>query len=748
MAKKKTKIQKDLFGNNVEEGSFQQTIGSIVKKIDPPEEFDFEEWEKKVEKYRDRGNKKKELECYVEITEAWGCDIPSYISFNKGTVLFDLGRYDEAFQILDNLYGCESHDTIVAPAQLQLARISAIQGKEEDVLFYLKEAFRTTIFFDFSSGHYSKRELREDIERIKVFDKYRDTKEFQEVINFNWEREDEFELEIKMRDYLRKKKINPQYLDPIRLRLIEFLCKYPESDVYLNFDIETMWLVNPSKSIVITKKDIMDFPARRKGKFRYAKLNFSRESLKSVESFYLGKTTYNFEESTYSKENIEIVQKIIEGPADVQIYENFLLFEPLSYSRSMDNKSYRVYAKRRDNNYNVILFQQPLENISEFVAPNLTKDCMELIRAIFKNYPENPIEESKKENYDHDKHPDLDLIEEVIQTLCAKMFEEVEQKEDNQLKLYVISEYIHNYNSDLTNEEKLIFSCKINDIVENIFKKASINQIHNLITLPDNKLYKLLNSTKVGSNQFRYWMDTYFELIKDELDKHEGENALLYILLYFNAYTFRNKNLEQSLKREIKLQVIKGEVYTVRKVLGHLQQIPKSERGETFNNINLDQLYKILPLDIERMNQRGSSRTSRETILLFELLYTFSKFNVQSARKLLNKELIANFSKFKANSLEYVTKNKMFSLLSPVEVNKISATIDFKEVFSTLSFVKATQLLERFLKLGYKKARDTVKKQALNLALLDGVKTNTKTFKKYVSENELKDFLTKKKGNS
>ncbi|GAI87711.1 unnamed protein product, partial [marine sediment metagenome] len=399
-------------------------------------------------------------------------------------------------------------DTIVAPAQLQLARISAIQGKEEAVLFYLKEAFRTTIFFDFSSGHYSKRELRENIERVRELDKYRDTKEFQEVLIFDWKREDEFELEIKMTDYLRKKKINPQYLDPIRLRLIEFLCKYPESDVYLNFDVEAMWLVNPSKSIVIIKRDIMTFSGDWKGKFHRAKFNFSQKSLDSIESLYPDKKTISFEENMYSKENVETVQKIIEGPSDVHIYENLLVFEPLSYSRSMDNKSYRVYTERRDNNYNMILFQQPLENISEFVAPNLTKNCMKLIGPLFKNYPENPIETSKKENYDHDKHPDLDVIKEVIQTLCAKMFEEVEQKEDNQSKLNVISEYIHNYNSDLTNEEKFIFSCKINDIVENIFKKASINQIHNLITLPDNKLYKLLNSTKVGSYQFRYWMDT------------------------------------------------------------------------------------------------------------------------------------------------------------------------------------------------------------------------------------------------
>ena len=754
MVKKKTNSQKDLFGKVVSEIEFERRTQEIYKKISPSEfdfddEDDYDRWEELIEKYRKLGNKKKELECYKIYIREHDWERPPWTSLRMGVLLVDMGRLDEAFEFLDNLYGCESHDTIVASGQLQLARISAIRGKEEEVFFYLKEAFRTTIFFEpISSSFYTSQTLRDDIEKVKEFDKYRDTKEFQEILNFDWKRENEIELEIKVTDYLRKKKINPQYLDPIRLRLIEFLCKYAESEVYLTFDVEAMWLANPSKSIVIVKRDIMTFPSDWKGKFPYAKLNFSQESLESIESSYPDKKTNSFKDNKYSKENVDIVQKIIEGPSDVHIFENLLLFEPLSYSRSIGNKSYRMYTKRRDDNFDVMLFQQPLENVYELVAPNFTKNYMKLIGQLFKNYPVNPIETSKKENYDPSKHPDLDLIKEVIRTLCTKMLEEVEQKEDNQQKLNVISQYIHNYVSYLSNEEKLIFSRKINDIIVTIFTKASINQIHDLITLPDNKLYKVLNSTKAGSNQFVDWMNTYFELIKNEFDKHEGETALLDILMYFNIYTSRNTHLKKLLDSEIKRQVIKGDLYAVRKVLGHLQRIPKSERGEIFNNINLDQMYRILPLDIERMNQQGSSRTSKETLLLFELLYKFSKFNVQAAQRLLNKELIANFSKFKANSLEYLTKNKFLSFLSPVEVDKLSTAIDFKEIFSTLSFVKATQLLERLFKLGYKKARDSIKTQALNLALENNVKPNTKTFTKYVSETELKDFLVKKKDNS
>ena len=757
--KKKTKLQKDLLGNIVKEEDIrpaQVPIDLFLKE--DSDEFDYHKWLEMTQNYQDQGDKEKELECYniLANSEDWCMSSANFL--RKGTLLVDMGRLEEAFQILDNLYGCESHDTIVASAQLQLARISAISGKEDKMFFYLKEAFRTTVFFDTPSlGGYSASQLFFEIERIREFDPYRESEEFQKLINFDWKREDEIELKIVINDYLRKKKINPKYLDPIRLGLVEFLCKYPESDIYLDFDIEGLWLANSSKSVLIINKTLIESFYREKiksrsyqdkeGQHHYAiggsvhgaHINFSQGSLESIKSYYTEEETYTFEKGEYKKETIEIVQKIIEGSSDVTVYDNFLEFKPESYTRSPpDWRSYRVYQSRRDNNYHVFTFAQSLENCSGFVLPKLNDYALKLILTLFKNYPENPIEESQKENYDPDSYADIDLVDEVIKELGVKMRTEIESVEDYEEKLDKILDFNNTYYSSLTSEGTRIFSNIINNVVKSMLKGATLNQIHSLIK--DNILYILLRSIDFDFS----WMNSYFEVIKEELEKHEGHKVLIDILLYFNSHIYSmNKNLQKLLAREIKLHVIKGEADIIRKVLPHLKLIPKSEREIVFNKINLKELYNLLPDEIEKINQLLPSNINRGSILLFDVLLQFSKLHVTSAQKLLNKKLIANFPKFNTISLGYTTK--MLSFLSATEVNELCNSINFDELFRYFSFSKAIQIMERFSKAGYKNAEEVIKSYALNLALENKIKTGTKAFKKYVSNKELEDFLKAQK---
>ena len=171
MAKKKAKLQKDLFGKTVSEDEVRKMESPVRKSVpwEKKRSFDYDKWRAKVRAYRTSSNKSKELECYDILDESGSYNLSSEDFLRKGTLLVDTGKLEEAFEILDSLYGCEGHDTVVAPAQLQLARISAIQGKEGKMLFYLKEAFQTTVFFERYDpySYYKTRVLREDIKILK-----------------------------------------------------------------------------------------------------------------------------------------------------------------------------------------------------------------------------------------------------------------------------------------------------------------------------------------------------------------------------------------------------------------------------------------------------------------------------------------------------------------------------------------------------------------------------------------------------
>ena len=339
--------------------------------------FDYDKWRADVRAFRTSGNKTKELECYDILAETGSYNLSSDDFLRKGTLLADTGKIEEAFEILDSLYGCEGHDTVVAPAQLQLARISAILGKEEKMFFYLKEAFRTTVFFERYErySYYTSGVLQEDIKDVKEFGSYRNIQKFQEVVNFDWEKEDEIELKNKIRKYIETKSINLEGLDPIHLGLIEFLVKYSESEVSLDFRIENAWLTNSSNSIIIIKKSFLNLPKEKKGMARLANLEFSQGSLSRIQSLYFDEVTYDFEKEIFTQKVIEPVQKIIEGRIDVHVYEDFLVFEPLSHERSpSDWRSYRVYDERKDKDYYAIAFSEPLESVAEFVNTNGTKE--------------------------------------------------------------------------------------------------------------------------------------------------------------------------------------------------------------------------------------------------------------------------------------------------------------------------------------------------------------------------------------
>ena len=123
MTNKKKKTQIDLFGNLINERDFKKRVYKIEQKInslEEPTEFDHDFWEEKAQKFRNIGDQEGELYVYNKFIERSGFTSP-YI-LRKGTLLVDMGEFDEAMKVLKSLYGCEGQDTIVAPAQLQMAR--------------------------------------------------------------------------------------------------------------------------------------------------------------------------------------------------------------------------------------------------------------------------------------------------------------------------------------------------------------------------------------------------------------------------------------------------------------------------------------------------------------------------------------------------------------------------------------------------------------------------------------------------
>lgn len=379
--------KEDLFGKTVHKDEVKK-IESPVRKFVPWEKkrsFDYDKWRAQVRAYQASGNKTKELEYYDIFEEEPSLNLSSEEFLRWGTLLVDTGKLEEAFEILNSLYGCEGHDTVVAPAQLQLARISAILGKEEKMRFYLKEAFRTTVSFERYERFfcYKTKELREAIKSVTAFESYRTNKKFQELVDFEWNKEDEIELKNKIEQYIKTKSINVELLNPIHLGLIEFLVKYSESEISLDFKIENAWLTNSSNSIIIIKKSFINLPKEKKGMSRRANIEFSQGYLTRIQTLHIDEVTYDFEEGVFTQEVIEPVQKIIEGRINVHIFKDFLAFEPLSYERSpSDWRSYRVYDERRDNDYYAIAFSEPLENVAEFVNTNGSKELIALAKNI------------------------------------------------------------------------------------------------------------------------------------------------------------------------------------------------------------------------------------------------------------------------------------------------------------------------------------------------------------------------------
>ena len=98
MAKKKGKIQKDLFGKPVSEDEVPK-INSPIRKTKPWEKkisFDYDKWRAKVRAYRNSGNKTKELESYDILAEAEGYNLAPDDFLRMGTLLVDTGKLEEA----------------------------------------------------------------------------------------------------------------------------------------------------------------------------------------------------------------------------------------------------------------------------------------------------------------------------------------------------------------------------------------------------------------------------------------------------------------------------------------------------------------------------------------------------------------------------------------------------------------------------------------------------------------------------
>ena len=640
--------------------------------------------EKKAKIHREIHDEDGELDCYTQMIKN---DEYAPGLLNKGTILINRGEFDEAIILLDKMYGCESHDTLWAPAQLQMARASAIQEKKEDMLEYLKKAVRTTIFFEGIGTYYGKRELFRDIEQVTEFDKYRNTVEFQEFLNFEWEREDEIKLEEKVKDYLIKKQISLELIDPIRLRLVEYLCKFVERDIYLDFNLGLNWLINTSNSILIVENEMLEIKMGMRGKATYAKFNFSQDKVESIKHLDITEKTFQIEDVVYNQMNVKKALEIVGGSVDVKIPEGInplVIKSPKSaFPYIQQSEEYRSYAKRRSYNYSVIIFPSSLHNkesLMTFLTLNGSRKFFEILTVTKKNYPENlPIESPK--NLDVNKFQDINPIQGSFKILLEKIKIGINETKNNSIKLKDLLEYAQIYFSYLSEDESIIFSDFVNEIIGEMLNKGNIDDLIAKFNLPNNNLYKILNS-----------------------------------------------NLKTILHQVTKTQIIKpgSKAIETHLKLDYVRKLNKAERIEIFEKINFDELRKDL---------------SSGSIVLFDLLYIFSKFNVPTARMILNKELENNIMRLNGRTLNELTKNKYFSYMEPKQLYEICKNINFEQIFKELHFIKGVQLLERLSKMGFKSAHETIKNQALKLALNTHLNTSTKTFKKYVSDEELANYL-------
>ncbi|MHA1981045.1 MAG: tetratricopeptide repeat protein, partial [Promethearchaeota archaeon] len=310
--------------------------------------------EMKGEIYQELNDEEGQLKTYRKMDEHPPADL------KIGTILINRGKFAESRKILENMYGCESHDTLWAPAQLQIARAAAIQNKKGEMIEYLKKAMRTTIFFMNDASHYSKRDLIEDIEHIPDFDKYRNTKEFQFVLNFEWELEDEIELVNKLDHYIKEKELNPEQQNLTNLNLIAYLCKYVESDIYLDFNLDQNGLISNSKSIMIIPNSMVDHFRGNDYKVNYAKFKFFQDKLNWINPLDPSKSSYVFNKFTYKKDDIETALKIIEGPIEALIparpfpliLKNVKTSSP--YIRS--SNEYREHKRRKSYDYSILIY--------------------------------------------------------------------------------------------------------------------------------------------------------------------------------------------------------------------------------------------------------------------------------------------------------------------------------------------------------------------------------------------------------
>lgn len=320
--------------------------------------------ELKAEIYRNLKDEEGEFECCRKIiNKAHYFNAPMFL--RTATIMIDRGEFAEAVALLDQMYGCESHDTLWAPALFQKARAAALQNNLEDMLENIKRAMRTTVFFSWDSGAYSKYRLLGDIARASEFDKYRGAEEFQFILNFDWEREDEIELENKMKHYFKVKNLNREKLDAAHLGLIEYLCRHPESEIYLDFDFDEtrrqVLLTNKSESIAILANDHYILKNIKKSpKFlvdyirdEFEPFHWKLEEIKKVTK--PAETTYNFDGVKYKKVDVDNVLEILKEAIHAYIPNKRYPLILTSSEYSLIEDDYKTFTKRKSYDYSILI---------------------------------------------------------------------------------------------------------------------------------------------------------------------------------------------------------------------------------------------------------------------------------------------------------------------------------------------------------------------------------------------------------
>lgn len=307
------------------------------------------------------------------------------------------------------------------------------------------------------------------------------------------------------------------------------------------------------------------------------------------------------------------------------------------------------------------------------------------------------------------------LGHEDINVIFKKIKAKIQQSENLESKTDVLTFFSSKKNRDA----KLMLKDEIITKLESVKDNEALNKI----------IRK--NSSYLSSDLKPEEIYDFFKIVKEKIESLEDRESKP--LVTFNTlefFTYRKiDGAKQMLRQEIKNQFINGDASTIRSILRNrwVNRLTKADLLEVFEQIDLEPL-----------------QTPKELELLMQVLYIFSKSGSKDAKTLLHEEVKENAPNLSERVLKSWIKNKYFSSIKKEDVKTIYNKIDFDKILKR-DFQMGTFLLSKFEKMGCQNADEIIKTQALdvfkNITVNNLSAVTNKTFEKYVSKEDLDDFI-------